>query len=63
MIRCSFCAYCDNCDLNDTDEGCVFRGETKEVIAFAKEFGISVTDAINLIKFCTTDVEFNAKKG
>lgn len=53
MILCDFCELNKiGCDLFPDDDGCTYEGDDEAVIRYAQEHGISVSDAVALIKFC-----------
>lgn len=55
MLLCDFCNMA-NCDGLPWELECEWgegHGDEDAVIAYAKEHGISVSDAIALIKFCS----------
>lgn len=54
MLLCDFCDMC-NCESMPWDDECEWndgRGDDEAVIEYAQEHGISVSDAVALIKFC-----------
>ena len=55
MLLCNFCEKRYNCDYYPTDDECNFgdgHGDEDAVIEYAQEHGMTVSDAIALIKFC-----------
>ena len=55
MLLCHFCERRDVCDYHPTDIQCEWNdgiGDEEAVIEYAREHGISVTDAVMLISFC-----------
>lgn len=55
MILCDFCKNNYECDYYPTDDKCDWNdgiGNDEAVIEYAREHGISVTDAVMLISFC-----------
>ena len=54
MLLCNFCdmANCDSLPWHDECEWSEGHGDEDAVIEYAREHGISVTDAVMLISFC-----------
>ena len=56
MLLCDFCDIAEKCDHVPWDDECEwwegYYGDDEAVIEYAQEHGMSVSDAVALIKFC-----------
>ena len=52
MLLCTFCLEAENCDFYPDDDECEWNGDDEAVIDYAQKRGISIGDAVALIKFC-----------
>lgn len=51
MLLCNFCEEWD-CEYYPEDDECKWNGDDEKIIEYAQEHGISISDAVALIKFC-----------